>query len=107
MRRILTVAASTAAMLCLLATASAHAEEAPPAPIEPQVEVTDSCRQWLDWLVDGNFTMFVRVTSAALNEIARECLGREAHPTKRHPVPGKSDAEPAHEPEPTADRLNI
>lgn len=107
MRRILAVAASTVAMICLLATASAQTEEAPHAPIEPQVEVSDSCRQWLDWLVDGYFTMLVRVTSAALNEIARECLGREADPTKRHPVPGKPDAEPAPEPEPTVDRLDI
>ena len=77
------------AMLAAGFIGDAAGEEAPQ---QPRV-LSERCEAWLAWLVDGNLTPWMRVPTPALNHIARDCLGREANPLKRSPVPPPPEAE--------------
>ena len=121
------IALATVAALALgacVATGPAFAQEAanpwwpdgatsapgPSLPIEPDVEtnaISEDCRGWLSYAVDGNGTAFAStytILSMMWESIARACMGRDPDPYARKvpvaPIP-PLNAAPA--PEPTPD----
>ena len=84
------VLAIACVLTALVGGCMANADEE--APQQPRV-LSERCEAWLAWLVDGNLTPWMRVPTPALNHIARDCLGREANPLKRSPVPPPPEAE--------------
>ena len=85
-------------------------------PIEPDVEtnaISEDCRGWLSYAVDGNGTAFVStytILGMMWESIARACLGRDPNPYARKvPVPPipPLNAVPAPAPEPTPDPSSV
>ena len=110
------IALATVAALALgacVATGPAASEEPAP-PIEPDVEtnaISEDCRGWLSYAVDGNGTAFMstyRILGIMWDSIARACLGRDPDPYARKvpvaPIPPLNAApEPTPDPSPVPD----
>ena len=45
------------------------------------------CDELIEWIVDGNDKSHAQLATYALNIVSIECLGREADPTNKRPVP--------------------
>ena len=79
-------------------------------PQEPRV-LSERCEAWIAWLVDGNQgSMIVRVPRAALEHMAKDCLGRYGNAYEPSPIPPPPNKPPETEaptPEPAAENPKI
>ena len=58
----------------------------------PRLPHSATCDEWIEWLVDGNGASAPsRVYRPFLEQIARDCLGREADPDRRALLPWVSE----------------
>ena len=81
----------------------------------PADHMPERCREWLEWIVDGNGPpphplAQLRIPFIAVDQMSRACLGRPGDPYQKRPVPdlepiGKP--KPEDQPEPSAERIDI